>query len=207
MARPVLITSLLLVALSLTANVTAADTPTAAIRPLRGTITAVSADRLQLTDSHGQSKSVQLTEATRISRVAKGSLDDIKPGSFIGTAAEAQPDGSLKALEVHVFDASMRGAGEGHHPWQSEDGAVNTMTNGTVGKLMKANGRTMIVNYPQGEKRIVVPTNVPVVTLSPGDRSLLTPGTHIILFPAAGKGDALVARGISAGAEGLVPPM
>ncbi|BFO11665.1 hypothetical protein GGER_41750 [Serratia rubidaea] len=46
--------------------------------------------------------------------VSKGSTADIKPDSFIGTAAVPQADGSLKALEVHVFAASLRGSGEGH---------------------------------------------------------------------------------------------
>ncbi len=139
--------------------------------------------------------------------MAEGKVSDIKPDSFIGTAAAPQPDGTLKALEVHVFDASLRGSGEGFRPWQGADGKTGTMTNGTVGTLVNANGHTMTVKYQNGEKTVVVPDDVPVVTLSPGNRSQLVTGAHIVLFPAPGGTMPLVAGRIIAGVNGTVPPM
>jgi len=57
-------------------------------------------------------------------------MADIKDGAFIGSGAMPQPDGSQKAIEVHIFPEQMRGTGEGFRPW---DGAPNsTMTNGTA---------------------------------------------------------------------------
>lgn len=72
---------------------------------------------LQLTDRKGETLSVKLNDQTKVLSVSKATLDDIKPDSFIGTAAVPQPDGTLKALEVHVFAASLRGTGEGHSAW------------------------------------------------------------------------------------------
>ena len=177
------------------------------IKPVRGTLTQVSDHDLTLTDRRGGTLNVGLTDQTRVNSVTTGKLSDIQPDSFIGTAAVPQPDGSLKALEVHVFAPSLRGTGEGFNPFESPDGKVNTMTNGTVGKLVQANGRTLTVTYHNEQKTVQVPDDVPVVTIAPGDRSLLKPGTHVVLFAMKDAQGNLVARGISAGKDGTVPPM
>lgn len=178
-----------------------------AIAPLRGTVDQVTDTSLQLTNRQGQKIDVILNEQTRVLSVSKATLDDIKPNSFIGTAAVTQPDGSLKALEVHVFAASLRGTGEGHSAWESADGNTNTMTNGTVGQLVKSHGRTLTVTYGKQQKIVNVPDDVPIVTIDPGDRSLLKPGAHIILFSALNDQVQRVATRISAGKDGTVPPM
>lgn len=177
------------------------------IKPTRGTINSVTATDLNLTTRQGEKLDVKLTPDTKVTEVTTGKMSDIKPDSFIGTAAVPQANGTLKALEVHVFAPSLRGSGEGFNPFESPDGKVNTMTNGTVGKLVNANGRTLTVKYQNGQKTVVVPDDVPVVLLAPGDRSLLKPGAHIILFPAKDASGALVANRISAGKDGVTPPM
>ncbi len=198
---------LLLSTLMLCSGIAAAQAQGKAIAPLRGTIDKVSDAQLQLTDRKGEKVDVKLNDKTQVFSVSKGSPADIKPDSFIGTAAVPQPDGSLKALEVHVFAASLRGTGEGHSPWESADGKINTMTNGTIGKLVNANGRTLTVNYGDQQKNVIVPDDTPIVTIDPGDRSLLKPGTHIVLFSAADDAGERVATRISAGKDGTVPPM
>ncbi|HEJ7135774.1 TPA: hypothetical protein SMF84_000765 [Serratia marcescens] len=185
----------------------AAQPPGKVIAPLRGTISQVADGNLQLTDRKGETLSVKLNDQTKVLSVSKATLDDIKPDSFIGTAAVPQPDGTLKALEVHVFAASLRGTGEGHSDWESADGKVDTMTNGTVGKLLKSNGRTLTVTYGNQQKTVVVPEDVPIVTLDPGDLSLLKPGVHIVLFSAVNDKGERIATRISAGKDGTVPPM
>lgn len=201
------IAGLLLSSLLMCSGIAAAQMPGKVIAPLRGTIDQVSDSSLQLTDRKGEKVSVKLNDQTKVLSVSKGSTADIKPDSFIGTAAVPQADGSLKALEVHVFAASLRGSGEGHSPWQSADGKVDTMTNGTVGKLVNANGRTLTVNYNNQQKTVIVPDGTPIVTLDPGDRSLLKPGAHIVLFSATDDKGERIATRISAGKDGTVPPM
>src|SRR5262249_10542821 len=80
---------------------------------------------------NGEELTLRRADRALVAAVVKASIADIKPGLYIGSGAMPQPDGSQKALEVHIFAESMRGTGEGHRPW---DGAPNsTMTNGTVG--------------------------------------------------------------------------
>lgn len=177
------------------------------IKPMRGTVDAVNGNSLQITTRQGEKVSVGLTDKTKVNSVSKAQMSDIKPDSFIGTAAVPQANGTLKALEVHVFAPSLRGSGEGFNPFESADGKVNTMTNGTVGKLVNTNGRTMTVKYHDEEKTVMVPDDVPVVLIEPGDKSLLKSGTKVVLFAMKDDKGQLVARGISAGKDGLTPPM
>ena len=172
---------------------------------VRGTIVALNGDDLKVHTNGGQDTDVKLTKDTPVRGVTIANISDIKPGSYIGTAAIPQPDGTLKALEVHVFPPSMAGSGDGHRPWDL--GKNSSMTNGTVGDLVVSNGRTITVKYKNGEKKIVVPDDVPVVNLEMGDRSLLVPGAHIVLFAKKDTDGSLSALFISAGEKGVVPPM
>ncbi len=99
----------------------------------------------------------------------------------------------------------MRGLGEGHYPWDL--GKKSTMTNGTVGAVIGQKGRTVTVDYKGGERQIVIPDDVPIVTFEDGDRSLLKPGAHVMAFTVKGADGALSVVGISVGKNGLVPPM
>ena len=177
------------------------------IRPIRGTIESVNDKTVTITTRQGERLDVVLTDKTKVNSVSKAKISDIKPDSFIGTAAVQQADGTLKALEVHVFSPSLRGTGEGFNPFESADGNVNTMTNGTVGKLVNSNGRTMTVKVKDQDKMVIVPDDVPVVLITPGSRDLLKPGAKVVLHGAKDDKGQLVARGISAGKDGLTPPM
>lgn len=197
--------ALLLSALLLSAGAMAA--PDNVIKPTRGTIDAVNANSLDITTRQGEKLSVGLTDDTKVNSVSQAKMSDIKPDSFIGTAAVVQADGTLKALEVHVFAPSLRGSGEGFNPFESADGNVNTMTNGTVGKLVNSNGRTLTVKVKDQEKTVIVPDDVPVVLITPGDKSLLKAGAKVVLHTAKDDNGKLVARGVSVGKDGLTPPM
>lgn len=198
--------ALLLSALLLSAGAVAAQTDNV-IRPIRGVIDSVNGNEVAITTRQGEKLEVALTDKTKVNSVSKANISDIKPDSFIGTAAVQQADGSLKALEVHVFSPDLRGSGEGFNPFESADGNVNTMTNGTVGKLVNSNGRTMTVKVKDQEKTVIVPDDVPVVLITPGMRNLLQPGTQVVLHAVKDDKGQLVARGISAGKDGLTPPM
>ncbi|MFH8135725.1 hypothetical protein ABU178_16335 [Pantoea osteomyelitidis] len=207
MNTPTRLAGLLLGSLLMCSGATSALAADNVIKPTRGTIDSVNDTSLHITTRQGDKLDVKLTDKTRINSVTKGQISDIKTDSFIGTAAVPQANGTLKALEVHVFAPSLRGSGEGFNPFESADGKINTMTNGTVGKLVNSNGRTLTVKYHDAQKTVVVPDDVPVVLLTPGDRSLLKPGAKIVLFAMKDDKGDLVARGISAGKDGVTPPM
>ena len=192
-------------AAALFATMSVASAQNAAPTGVRGTVTSLSGDLLKVHTRDGQDVDVKLAADTPIRGVALANVNDIKPDSYVGTAAIPQADGTLKALEVHVFPPSMRGSGEGHRPWDL--GANSTMTNGTVGSLVVSNGRTITVKYKDGEKKIVIPQDVPIVSLEPGSRALLTPGTKVVLFAHKDADGAMAANFISAGEHGVTPPM
>jgi hypothetical protein len=117
----------------------------------------------------------------------------------------ALSDGTLKALEIQVFPESMRGVGEGHRPW--DFGPQSSMTNGTVGDLTVADGRTLHLKYKDGEQVVFVPPNAPIITYEPATVAALTPGAHVIGFAEQAPDGALTAQRIGVGKDGLVPPM
>ncbi|MDE1164048.1 MAG: DUF5666 domain-containing protein [Pseudomonas sp.] len=172
---------------------------------VRGAITAIAGDTLQVHTSKGEDVTVHLNADTQVRGVTLAQVSDIKPGSYIGSAAVPQPDGTLKALEVHVFPPAMAGTGDGHRAFDlTKD---STMTNGSVGDLVESNGRTITVKYKGGEKKILVPDDVPIVNLVPGDRSLLKPGVKVVLFAPKESDGTYTAKFISAGENGVKPPM
>lgn len=191
-----------LLMLSAAVMATAADMPV--IKPLRGTVESVSNNMLTFTTRSGAQQTIGLTDKTDIKRVSKTNIESIKADSFVGSAAIPQADGTLKALEVTVFESSLKGSGEGHYGWQNADGSTGTMTNGTVGKLSKANGRTLTVSYKGGEKQLVVPDDVPIAYVEPGKADELVKGAKIVVFAAQ---DGATARGIAVGKDGFQPPM
>ncbi|MGV8920673.1 MAG: DUF5666 domain-containing protein [Pseudomonas sp.] len=172
---------------------------------VRGAIAALDGDTLKVHTTRGEDVTVNLTKDTQVRGVTLAQISDIKPGSYIGTAAVPGPDGTLKALEVHVFPPSMAGTGDGHRAFDlTKD---SSMTNGSVGDLVTSNGRTMTVKYKGGEQKVVVPDDVPIVNLVPGDRSLLKPGVKVVLFAQKDAQGNLTAQGVSAGENGITPPM
>lgn len=172
---------------------------------VRGAITAVDGDTLKIHTNRGEDVQVLLTRDTPIRGVTLAQVSEIKPGSYIGSAAVPLPDGSLKALEVHVFPPEMAGTGDGHRAFDLTPDS--TMTNGSVGDLVASNGRTITVNYKGGQKKIVIPDDVPIVNLVPGDRSLLKPGVKVVLQAQKSADNTLTALSVSAGENGVTPPM
>jgi endonuclease YncB( thermonuclease family) len=192
----------LMVGLALTVGAGVAQ----AAQPIRtrGVVTAIKGDELDVTSRTGKVVAYHLTTKTRVAGMTVAKITDIQPGSFVGTAAVPLPDGRLKALEVHVFPPSMRGAGEGHRPW--DQGRGSSMTNGTVGKLIVSNGDTLTITYKGGQKIVVVPPDVPIVSIVPGDRTLLKLGAHVSTAGVPGTDGLLDAVNVAVGLNGLVPP-
>jgi Cu/Ag efflux protein CusF len=172
---------------------------------LRGVIETVDGNTVSAKSDKGEALKLNLADKTMVVAVVKASLADIKPGDFIGSGAMPQPDGSQKAVEVHIFAESMRGTGEGFRPW---DAAPNsTMTNGTVGSSVTGvNGPVLTVAYKGGEQKIIVGPTVPVVKYEGAERSELKPGVAFSVFSAAKQPDGSfnVSR-ISVGRDGVVP--
>ena len=114
-------------------------------------------------------------------------------------------DGRVKAIEVLVFPEQARGTGEGHYPWDLQEGS--TMTNATVDQLkFGKDDFEMLVKYKDGVKKIIVDDLTPIVSIKPGDRKLLKPGAYVLITALKKEGQWTVIR-LSAGRDGFKPPM
>jgi hypothetical protein len=182
----------------------AQDTPSVRVR---GEIATVDGQRLTVRTREGATERVELAPDAKVLAVIPAELGAIAPGTFIGTAAVLRTDGRLTALEVVVFPEAMRGLGEGHYGWDLTP--ESTMTNATVCTAEAAtDGRVLTLRYPKGEKTVVVPPQASIVSLEPGDTSLLQPGSHVFVPDAARHPDGTLAtKAVAIGKDGLVPPM
>lgn len=186
-----------------------AQTPQGKPVTIRGKISALEKDALKVTTSSGDVQ-VRLPDKVRIGGVEAAKLSDITEGKFVGTTAVKQSDGTLKALEVHIFPESARGTGEGHRPWDLQPGS--TMTNANVEKVesvsvQNVQGQMLTLKYKGGEQKVVVPPGTPIVKNVSGDRSLLKPGTGVYVAAVRGDDGTLTATRVTAGVGGIMPPM
>jgi hypothetical protein len=174
---------------------------------IRGAIEAVDGPMLSIKSRDGTDMKVRVTDNVAVFGVAKTELSEIKQGSYIGVTAMPEPDGTQKAVAVHIFPENQRGAAEGFRPWDLR--ANSTMTNATVAETVKgADGQNILVKYKDGEKKVVVPPGTPVVTFVAGDKSELKAGAKIIIFGATRKDDGtLEANRVNVGRDGITPPM
>jgi hypothetical protein len=173
---------------------------------LRGVIEKIDGRTVLAKSAKGEPLKLNLGDKVLVVAVVKASAADIKEGLFVGSGAMPQPDGSQKALEVHIFAESMRGTGEGHRPW---DGAPNsTMTNGTVGATVAGvDGPVITLKYKDGDKKIVVTPNVPIVRYEIADVSAIKPAAPFSVTAALPQPDgSFDVNRINVGRDGASPP-
>jgi hypothetical protein len=192
-------------ALILAASVAVAQTPSA-VR-VRGTIVSVDGSLLTVKARDGAVLKVKLAANGPVRAVVKQSLADVKQGDFVGITAMPQPDGTQKAVEIHIFPESLRGTGEGHRPWDLMPNS--TMTNANIDSAVASNdGQVLVLKYKDGEKKFIVPPNVAIVTFAPATAADLKPGEKIFIGGANKLPDGtLEAPNITVGRDGVDPPM
>jgi hypothetical protein len=174
---------------------------------IRGTIESVDGPMLMIKSREGADMKVRMTDNVVVVGIAKSSLDDIKPNSYIGVSAMPEPDGTQKALAIHIFPEAQRGTGEGFRAWDLRPNS--TMTNATVAETVAGkDGQNIMVKYKDGEKKVVVPPDTPIVAFVTGDKAALKAGAKIIIFGATKKDDGSLEAGrVGVGLDGITPPM
>ena len=189
---------------------------------LSGEVVTANAASLQLRTAAGEKLDIRLSDQARLTARSPIDRSAIRQGAYLGTTAAPQPDGPLLASEVHVFSEAMRGTGEGHRPMPNDPG--NTMTNATVasvsGDKAPDPARTatvvaassqgtralrMTLHYKGGEKVVVVPDSTPIVMTEMGDRGMLVPGAHVVVYGTPQPGGTLLAERVSIGKNGYAP--
>ncbi len=173
---------------------------------IRGSIERIDGSIYVIKARDGAELKVTLADNPQIAGVVKASLSDIKQGSFVGITGMPQADGSQRALEVHIFPEAMRGTGEGHYPWDLRP--QSTMTNANVEQVVTAvDGQTLTLKYKDGEKKIFVPANTPIVVYVQGDKSDLKPGAKVFIAAIKQPDGTLQGRAWRVGRDGVTPPM
>ena len=173
---------------------------------VRGTIERVEGSVYVVKAKGGAELKITLADNAPVSAVVKASLSDVKPGSYVGIASLPQADGGQKALELLLFPEAMRGVAEGHFGWDLQP--TSMMTNGNVEETVTAKeGEVLTVKYKDGEKKITVPSDAPIVTYVPGERSELKPGAAIFIAAARPQADGTLQAPRIAVGRGIPPPM
>jgi len=176
---------------------------------VRGTVEQIDGTVMTVKSREGDTLKIKLADEGKVVALVKASLADIKPNSFVGSTAMPQPDGTWKAVEVHIFPEEMRGTGEGDRPYDYRP--QSTMTNGTVNGLAKTTtsgtvaneeGTTLTLNY-----KIDVTAQTVIVSYVPGTREELKPGASIYVPAATRQADGtLLTVRVNVG-RGVAPPM
>ncbi len=209
----------------------------AAPERLRGTIDAVEPSAITLKTSDGRTERVALADDAKVSWVIPASLDQIKEGTFIGTATKGE--NPMTALEVVLFPEAMRGTGEGQYPWDeiadttAGGGAKvkSAMTNGTVKaettgstahpkvKSAMTNGtvkadaagkdgtKTLTVNYGNGQLSTILVPSSAPVVTFEPAGRTALSKGAKVFVVAARKDGGLTATRVAVGKDGLTPPM
>lgn len=178
---------------------------------LRGQLTSVNDNGFEMTTDEGKSATVGYGEHVGIFTVSEAAVSDIKDGQFVGITS-IESGGERVAIEVHIFDDSLRGLGEGHYPWDLMD-TDNMMTNANVAEIESvSDGQTLQVDYKlennaPGSQTIRVPDDATVVNLFPADMSLMKPGETVFVIAQAQEDGSYMALAVVVGQDGVVPPM
>jgi hypothetical protein len=198
-------TLLSLVAFALLTAVAAAQAPD--MVRVRGTIESVDGNMLNVKSRDGAMLKIKLADNAVVRTVVRKTVADVKQGLFVGITAMPQPDGTQKAVEIHIFPEALRGTGEGHRPWDLMPNS--TMTNANIdSEVAVADGQKLVLKYKDGDKTFIVPANVEVVMFAPGSTTDLKPGEKIFIAAAKRLPDgSLEAPNVTVGANGVNPPM
>jgi hypothetical protein len=197
------ITAACALAFVLAASLASAQTP---VR-VRGVIEKVDGKTLSVKARDGAMVQVKLADDAHVLTLDKKSMADVKQGTFVGITAMPQPDGTQKAVEIHIFPEAMRGTGEGHYAWDLMPNS--TMTNGNIDNQVVSNdGQTLVMKYKDGEKTITVPPNAEVVMFAPATPDDIKAGQKVFVPRGKKLEDGTVEAGvITIGSKGVDPPM
>ena len=171
---------------------------------VRGTIESFDGNVLDVKARDGANVKIKLADGARVTAITRMKPEDIKQGSYIGVAGMPESDGSQRAISINIFPEAARGLGDGFHPYDLQPNS--TMTNAAVSEMVQSNdGKTLMVKYKDGEKKIVVTTQTQVSTFSPGSKDDLKPGVKVIVNATKLDDGSLESKGMQYGRDGLQP--
>ena len=174
---------------------------------VRGVLSGITPHVLTVTSRDGATVSVRLIGRYQVvMAVHQAELAAVTPGTYIGTAALRQSDGTLEAVGVLVFPDSERGTGGGHFEW--DQGHESSMTNAVVTDIVaSAEGRQLTLTYKGGAVKVTVPSRVPIGTCQRVDKRLLQLGSPVFMRATQQPDGTLTTARVFIGNNGFVPPL
>jgi hypothetical protein len=173
---------------------------------LRGTIQSVQDQTVSVKTAGGTTDAIKLAPDAKVFLVSPTDMSAIKDGKFVGITS-VEKDGKRVAVEVHVFDDSLRGLGEGHYPWDLGT-EPNMMTNANIAQVESMGGDRMLkLDYKGGTQNIAVPPDAKVVEFTASTPDQLKPGAKVFVIAVTQPDGSIVAPAIVVGKDGLKPPM
>jgi len=187
-------------------NIAALNAQTSPPTAIRGTVGFLK-DRDLIVATPAGDVRIVVTDKTIVRGEVSIKISEITNGMYLGTTATKQADGNFLASEVHVFSEDQRGTGEGHRPLASAPESGATMTNANVEQVedvtvKDVKGRLMTLKHKDGEVKVLVPPDIPVVKRVMGDRSLLKAGAEVSLQASRSADGTLSATQITVRAAG-----
>jgi hypothetical protein len=169
-----------------------------------GVVTALTDSAITLKEAGGKTETIALLPDWTVSVSKPISVEEIQPGSYLGTTNHPTSSGTGISTEVHVSPPGRSGPGV---DFVMDAAANTTMTNGVVSTVVKANGgRQLTVNYGPGVRTVTVPRGVPVVLNSPGERSMVKVGHTVRVITYQAADGTAPHQSITVGVNGAAPP-
>jgi hypothetical protein len=168
---------------------------------VRGTITAFDGSVLSVKSRDGKDLKLKLADNATIVAAKAITLNDLKPGDYVGSTTRSGPDGARVAVEIHTLAPTTP---EGHTPWDLEPESM--MTNANVASVQSAGAQYVTLQYKDGSQKIMVPAGTPIVTNTPADRSYLKPGEYIFTAAQVGADGTMTVQRIQVSRDGVRPP-
>lgn len=179
---------------------TLADAQTSA--RLRGTITAVDGNNLQVRSREGESFKLQLSASLVVAVATAIRFEDIKPGDYVGATTRKRADGTMEAIEVHYLPPT---ALAGQTPWDLEPETL--MTNANVSAAVASTGtRELTLEFKGGTQKISIPPSAALVRAVPGTQADLKVGEYVFATVQKAADGSLVVPRIQVSKDGVKPP-
>jgi Domain of unknown function (DUF5666) len=177
---------------------------------VRGTIEAIDGNLLTVKSREGTDVKLKLKDDAAVRGIVKATLADVKAGVMVGITSMPQADGSLKAVEIHIFPAGQN-VNQNHGPWDLMPNSQ--MTNGAVQtSVADVDGQVLTVEYkardkPAEQKKITVTAQTIIVSYEPATKADLKAGQRIFVANAPKLPDGTLEVATISYGKNVAPPM
>lgn len=182
---------------------------------IRGQITAVKDNLVEIQTKSGETKRVQLNDQVTVLKLSPASFAEVDFGVYVGAVSEKIGDDvyspiyrdSLswlhRGFELRIIDENLRGIAVGVQKWDISEESI--MTHGWVDDLEV---RVLSIKYGPTEAEetdVDFARELKIHRMGLGDRSLVKPNANVFAGAKPGANGDYVAEFLMVGVDGVVP--